>query len=435
MIGGGDGGGGGNRDKRTRADLHVAVVLQNSDIELDVRPKEQAKALVDAGFTVTLVAGTENPEGARAAVAPDVRLRLFALPRQAKGFGAQFRELGQAFVRTTRAVIAVSRDTPIHVIHASNPPDNLWLLPRIVQRVQGFAPKLVFDQHDVAPVLLEEKYGRRGAMRFVAALTRRFERESFRRASLVLFANPEYAARARSEGFLPDRWEVVENTWALPPTDWHEDWRGAAQHLIGYVGAINKQDCVDHLVEAIALLPQRDQVRVVVAGRGDGVPLAQRRAAEFGISHLFVWLGWVRERERVSSLVHASDVCIAPETDSPFNRLASFVKIVEYMSTGTPVVAHRLQQNEAVCADTIEYANDMSPRGLAAAIARLLEDPIRRDELGAAAQRRYLERLRWESRGAVSLVRAYTDAFGRPIGDGKGGAAWKQRAGSEPVAD
>ena len=53
-------------------------------------------------------------------------------------------------------LVGLSRQTPVDVIHASNPPDNLWLLPRVLKRVQGFAPHFVFDQHDVAPVLLED---------------------------------------------------------------------------------------------------------------------------------------------------------------------------------------------------------------------------------------------------------------------------------------
>jgi glycosyltransferase involved in cell wall biosynthesis len=392
---------------------HVALVLQNAEVEIDTRPRAEAEALAAAGFAVTLVGGTLNPEEARAAVASDVRLQLFASPRRANGLGGQFRELGQAFTRVTRALVALSRETPVNVIHASNPPDNLWPLPRILKRVQGFAPDFVFDQHDVAPVLLEEKYGRRGAMRLISALTHRFEAESFRRASLVLFANPQYAARARAIGLLPDRWEVVENTWSLPETDWHEDWRRSAQHLVAYVGAINKQDCVDHLVEAVALLPQRG-LRVVLMGTGDGLRPAQSRADELGVAETFEWLGYVRERERISSLVRAADVCLAPETDSEFNRLASFVKIVEYMSTGAAVAAHPLQQNKSVCGETVEYARGMSPADLADAISTLLEDPHRRKELGAAARRRYLEKLRWEAGGAINLVRAYTEAFGKP---------------------
>jgi len=380
-----------------------------------MRPRAEAEALAAAGFAVTLVGGTWNPEEARAAVASDVHLRLFRLPRQANGFGGQFRELGQVFARATRALVGLSRETPVDVIHASNPPDNLWLLPRVLKRVQGFAPHLVFDQHDVAPVLLEEKYGRRGAMRLVSALTHRFEAESFRRASLVVFANPEYAARARAAGLLPDRWEVVENTWSLPETDWHEDWRGNAQHLVAYVGAINKQDCVEHLVEAVALLRQQG-IRVVTMGTGDGVAPAQSRADELGIAETFEWLGYVQDRERISSLVRAADICVAPETDSEFNRLASFVKIVEYMSAGAAIAAHPLRQNKKVCGETVEYAPGMSPADLAEAISTLLDDPRRRRELGAAARRRYVEKLRWEAGGSVNLVRAYTDAFGTPSG-------------------
>jgi glycosyltransferase involved in cell wall biosynthesis len=393
--------------------IHVAVVLQNSLVEVDTRPRAEAEALAGAGFAVTLVGGTWNPEEARAAVASNVQLRLFASPRQANAFGGQFRELGQAFARVTRALVALSRETPVNVIHASNPPDNLWLLPRMLKRVQGFAPDFVFDQHDVAPVLLEEKYGRRGAMRFFSALTHRFEAESFRRASLALFANPQYAARARAAGLLPDRWEVVENAWSLPETDWDEDWRGNAKHLLAYVGAINKQDCVDHLVEAVALLPQRG-VRVVTMGTGDGVRPAQSRADELGIADRFEWLGYVQERERISSLVRTADVCVAPETDSEFNRLASFVKVVEYMSAGAAIAVHPLEQNKSVCGRTVEYAQGMSPADLAEAISALLADPDRRRELGAAARHRYDEKLQWEANGAIKLVRAYTDAFGKP---------------------
>jgi glycosyltransferase involved in cell wall biosynthesis len=393
---------------------HVAVVNQNSDVEADLRPREEAAALAAAGFRVTLVGGSENHDRPHHGIDAEVRLRAFEAPRQANGFGGQFRELGQAFARTREALIAVSRESPIDVIHASNPPDNLWLLPWMLRRVQGFAPAFVFDQHDVAPVLLEEKYGGRGAMRIATALTRWFERESFRRASLVVFANPAYATRARAEGLLPERWEVVENSWSLPETDWQEDWRGPAQHLVAYVGVVNEQDCVSHMVDAIALLPHREQVRVVVAGRGDGLAAARHRAEQLGVGDAFHWAGFIRERERISSLVRAADVCVAPETDSEFNRLASFVKVVEYMSTGAAIAAHPLRQNKKTCADTIEYATGMSPAALADAISRLLDEPSRRAALGAAAKRRYLESLRWETRGAVKLVRAYKDAFGSP---------------------
>src|SRR5207248_145087 len=104
------------------------------------------------------------------------------------------------------------------------------------------------------------------------------------------------------------------------------------------------------------------------------------------VAAAFDWLGFVRDRDQIAALVRTADVCIAPEIDSEFNRLATFVKIVEYMSGGAAVVAHRLPQTEALAADTVTYAGDMTAEGLAAAIRDVLDAPERGRALGAAAR-------------------------------------------------
>jgi glycosyltransferase involved in cell wall biosynthesis len=105
-------------------------------------------------------------------------------------------------------------------------------------------------------------------------------------------------------------------------------------------------------------------------------------------------------------------VCVAPEIDSTFNRLATFVKIIEYMSAGAAVAAHRLPQTEALAGDTIRYAPDMTADGLAAAIDGLLDAPEERRALGDAARVRFDERISWERVGARRLVAAYERLFG-----------------------
>jgi glycosyltransferase involved in cell wall biosynthesis len=396
--------------------VHVALITQNADLELDIRPRSEAEALAAAGRRVTLVGGTKNPARVRELTAPEVGLALYDMPEPAGGAAGQVRELSQSFRRTASTLARLARRTPIDVVHASNPPDNACLLPPLVRPFQRFTPAFVFDQHDVAPVLLEEKYGSDGALRAAAELARRLERLSFRRARLVVFANEEYDARARRGGLLRGGAVVVPNGWSLPEVETSGHWREGATHLIAYVGAIGEQDHVPHLVEAAALLPDRDEIKVCVAGDGSGLPEARTRARELAVEGEFTWLGWLYGRDDIASLVRSADVCVAPEIESDFNRLASFVKLAEYMSVGAPIAAHRLPQTERLCGDTIEYAEDMTPRALADAVTRLLDDPEHARRLGAAARERFERTVAWPSVGAPRLVEAYARVFGPVAG-------------------
>jgi glycosyltransferase involved in cell wall biosynthesis len=392
--------------------MHIALVTQNADLALDIRPRSEAEALAAAGFGVTLVGGTEDAARVRELTQPAVQLALYRMPSAAGGAGGQVLELGRSLSRMARTLVRLSRRAPIDVVHASNPPDNTWLVLPLLRAVQGFTPRFVFDQHDVAPVLIQEKFGSSPVMRMTASVARALERTSFRQASLVVFANSEYERRARLERLLLGPGEVVPNGWSLPEVPPSLSWRGGAEHLVAYVGAISEQDHVSHLVEAVASLTDPSRVKVCVAGDGSALGRAQELAETQAVGKSFNWLGWVYSREKIGSLVRSADVCVAPEIESEFNRLASFVKLVEYMSAGRPIAAHRLPQTERLCGDTVEYADDMSVEALAAAIERLLADPDRARELGEAARERFRRVVAWENVGSRKLVDAYRAAFG-----------------------
>jgi glycosyltransferase involved in cell wall biosynthesis len=398
---------------------HIAVVTQNADLVSDIRPRAQADALARTGFRVTLVGPTADPGLVQRLTAPEIALELFPLPRAARSAAGQIVEQSTAFARTAAAVARVCRRAEIDAIHAANPPDNLWLVIGLVRVLQGSRPRFVFDQHDVAPVLIAEKYGsERFTIRALHAVAETFERASFRRAALVVFANPSYLKRAARGGLLEGPHAVVPNGWALPAKESPER---APRPVVAYVGTMNEQDCIPHLVEAIAASGAAPRVRVVMVGDGSARAAAEKRAGELRIDDSFDWLGWVSDRTRIASIVRSADVCVAPETDSEFNRLASFVKIGEYMSAGAAIAAHPLGQNLEVGGPTIEYAADMSAQSLGAAIRRLLDDGDRARSLGAAARARFEESLRWETVGAPRLVAAYRELFSGNLSDDQSG--------------
>lgn len=391
---------------------HVVVVNQNAPLEVDLRPRREAETLAAAGYAVTLVGGCTSPQLVRELTAPAVHLELFTQPRDGVGVAGQIREQSEAMARALRALARASRRMPVAAVHAGNPPDNFFLARRVLRPLQGSTPRFVFDQHDAAPVLLAEKFPRTPLAAPLTAAARAIERRSFAAAGLVVFANDEYRARAEREGLLRGDCEVVMNGWSLPEVAPDPRWRAGADHLLAYVGTIGEQDNVDHLVDAVAALRTRGTLRVVVAGSGSALAAVRARARERGVAGAFEWLGFVRERERIAALVRAADVCVAPEIDSEFNRLATFVKIVEYMSAAAPVVAHRLPQTEALAGDTIRYPSDMSAEALAAAVTGLLDAPQDGRALGAAARRRFAERIGWEAAGGPRLVAAYDRLLG-----------------------
>ena len=144
--------------------------------------------------------------------------------------------------------------------------------------MQGSTPRFVFDQHDAAPVLLEEKFPQTPLRRPLMTTARTIERWSFAAAGLVVFANAEYRARAERDGLLCGDSEVVPNGWSLPDVPPDPRWRDGADHLLAYVGTIGEQDNVDRLVDAVAELGVPGRVRVVVAGAGSALEAVRRRA-------------------------------------------------------------------------------------------------------------------------------------------------------------
>jgi len=165
---------------------------------------------------------------------------------------------------------------------------------------------------------------------------------------------------------------------------------GRAPDRLVAVGRFVKAKGFDYLVRAVRLLGDRNK-NVVLELVGDGEQRAalQRLAADLGVTDRIQFRGWqpfaaVREAmNRATILVHPSD--------GLGDGLPNVIR--EAMALGTPVVASDVAGIPDALRDGCGgLVQPKDPAALAAALERLLDDPVERQAVAARARSRAEER-------------------------------------------
>ena len=182
-------------------------------------------------------------------------------------------------------------------------------------------------------------------------------------------------------------------------------WQGGT---LGFVGRIGEPRKGLHVLLAAlpAILAERPETRLIVAGRGDAEEAVEGLAPE--VRERITFLGMVTDEEK-ARLLRSVDVYVAPNTGGE-----SFgIILVEALSAGAPVLASDLEAFRQVLdggtAGELFPVEDAS--ALAEAAVRLLGDADRRAELRAAGERR-VRRYDWSTVGADILAVYETVAEG-----------------------
>jgi len=400
------------------------LMLVENYFPQDTRVTNEARLLTDAGYQVSVIAlrregqaGHEILNDVEVYRLPTLELfkktpcvnvnRMNLLLVKLKSFLGYVVEYGYfttaCFIVSTYVLVKRGFD----VVHAHNPPDTLFLVG-LPFKLLG--KKFVFDQHDLCPELYRSRYG--AAEGLLTWLLRILEWCSLKLADVTIATNESYK-RIQIERANKNPRDVFivrngPNQMRMTPVTPSARLRGMEKCILCYIGSLNPQDGVDHLLRSLRHLfydLKRSDFHCVIMGTGDSLQDLRDLADKLQLNGCVELPGFVSDEDLQANLA-AADICLDPDPSSPLNDVSTWIKVMEYMAYGKPIVAFDLKETRFSAGDAAIYVRPNEEAEFAKTIAQLMGQPELRSKMGTYGRRRVDEELQWNKVGR-NLLGAY----------------------------
>lgn len=389
----------------------VLIIIENLPAPFDRRVWQEASTLRDAGYTVSIACPTGKGYEKRYEVIDSIPIYRYKLPTEGSGAWGYLIEYSAAlfwqFILSWKVLFGPGFD----VMHACNPPDNIFLVGGFFKLF--FGKKFLFDHHDINPELYEAKFGRRDIF---YKLMLAWERWTFKTADVSIATNESYRKIAIERGGMdPHKVFVVRSgpdlrrTRSVAPDP---KWKKGRKHLVGYVGVMGAQEGLDQLLAGVSLLVNkmnRKDVQFVLVGGGTELERLKSTATEMKIDDYVTFTGRVSDEVLMEALSTA-DVCVNPDIVNEMNDKSTMNKIMEYMALGKPIVQYEMTEGRFSAREASLYAAPNDPESLMANIVKLIEDPELCRKMGDFGRNRVEKELQWQHE-IPKLLAAYETIF------------------------
>jgi glycosyltransferase involved in cell wall biosynthesis len=362
------------------------IIVENLPVPLDRRVWQEATALRDASWTVSVICPTTDKYPKHFEIIDGINIFRHSLPLEAHGARGFLLEYAAALFHEFRLLFTVHRAVGFDIIQACNPPD-LILFSALPWKLWG--KKLVYDQHDVCPELVVAKFGEKRFLKTAAILAEKF---SLKIADLVISANDTFRQLAIDRG--GKRPDDVVTVHSIPDKRFFarsKPIEGAELNdrvVIGYVGVIGTQDGVENVVLMANHLVKDHGItnfNCIIVGAGPALCDVKALAARLGMNEYFTFTGYLTGMEFLDQL-SGFQIGIIPDPINSYNDKISMNKVFEYAEMGLPIVAFNLSETRRLLGDAAIFATRDDAAGLATEMARLLCQPELRREFGLRAK-------------------------------------------------
>ena len=155
-----------------------------------------------------------------------------------------------------------------------------------------------------------------------------------------------------------------------------------------YTGTLNRSFGILTLLQAFALLKDYKHLRLVICGAGEARPDVEAAAKQ---DPRIIYKGQVSPIEARKWILQG-DILVNPrQNNAAYTKYSFPSKIIEYLATGNPVVAYKLDGMAEIYRNFIHFAKDNSPQALAKTIQNVLNMPLLERKGKSQAGLSYLE--------------------------------------------
>jgi glycosyltransferase involved in cell wall biosynthesis len=413
----------GNRMVMKESAGRVLMFVENA-YPNDTRVRNEAEALTEAGYSVTVVGlrkegqlRSEVVNGVQAYRLPRLELFQKTLDENPGLFQRVWIKIKSLvgyvseYVYFTSACLVMSVYVAFKhgfdVIHAHNPPDTLFLVA-LPWKLLG--KKYIFDHHDLCPELYRSRYG--AGHDFLARVLQWVEWGNLRLADVTIATNESYKQiQIQRGGRKPETIFVVRNgpnRYRMQIPYPSKRLRDLKKKILVYIGSLNPQDGVDYLLRSLKHLVyelKRQDFHCVIMGSGDSLEDLRDLAKQLKLNGHVELTGYISDKELQENLA-AADICMDPDPSSPLNDVSTWIKIMEYMAYSKPIVSFDLKETRYSARDAALFVPCNDEMAFARAIATLMDDGDLRAKMGSFGRERVEVELQW-SVVSKSLVDAY----------------------------
>ena len=293
------------------------------------------------------------------------------------------------------------------VIHAHNPPDTLFV---VALPWKLFGKKFVYDHHDLCPELYRSRYGVKHD--FVATVLQWVEWCNLKLADVTIATNESYKQiQIERGGRKPESVFIVRNgpnKGRMQIAQPSKRLREMQKKILVYIGSLNPQDGVDYLLRSLKHLAhdlKREDFHCVVIGSGDSLEDLRDLAKQLKLNGHVELTGYVSDKD-LQEYLAAADICVDPDPSSPLNDVSTWIKVMEYMACGKPIVSFDLKETRYSAQDAGLFVPCNDEMAFAEATAKLMDDAALREKMGRFGRERVEKELQW-SVVSKNLVAAY----------------------------